>query len=103
MMDTGLAAVFVALITTVGGIIVGFMQAFKKEAAEARVENRLDHQVVQAQLKMIHKTVNRVDDRLERHIQAVSDRHQAAFYAQDQPFMAAHSKRHGSGHRGHGV
>jgi hypothetical protein len=28
--DTGLAAVSVALITTVGGIIVGFMQAFKK-------------------------------------------------------------------------
>ena len=68
MMDTGLAAVFVALITTIGGIIVGFMQAFKKEAAEARVENRLDHQVVQAQLKMIHTTVNRVDDRLEKHI-----------------------------------
>jgi hypothetical protein len=67
-MDTGLAAVAVALITTVGGIIVGFMQAFKKEAKEARVENRLDHQVVQAQLKMIHTTVNRVDDRLEKHI-----------------------------------
>ena len=29
----------------------------------------MDHQVVQAQLKMIHKTVNRVDDRLEKHIE----------------------------------
>lgn len=67
-MDVGVAAIVVALITTVGGIIVGFMQSFKKEALSARVENRTDHAVVQAQLRMLHKSVDRVGDRLELHI-----------------------------------
>jgi flagellar basal body-associated protein FliL len=53
-MDAGLATIVVACITTLGGIVVGFMQSFKKEAKEARKENREDHEVVQMQLKMIY-------------------------------------------------
>ena len=67
-MDMGLAAILVALITTIGGIVVGFMQSFKKETISTRVENRTDHAVVQAQLRMLHKSVDRVGDRLELHI-----------------------------------
>lgn len=68
-MDAGLAAVVVACITTLGGIVVGFMQSFKKESKEARRENREDHAVVQMQLKMIYRGLNKVDDKLEAHIQ----------------------------------
>ncbi len=67
-MDMGLAAIVVALISTIGGIVVGFMQSFKKETLSTRTENRLDHAVVQAQLRMLHKSVDRVGDRLETHI-----------------------------------
>ena len=52
-MDLGTASIVVACITTLGGIVVGFMQSFKKEAKDARRENREDHAVVQMQLRMI--------------------------------------------------
>ena len=68
-MDASSAAIVVACITTLGGIVVGFMQSFKKESKEARLENREDHAVVQMQLKMIYKGLNKVDDKLDRHIQ----------------------------------
>jgi hypothetical protein len=32
------------------------------------LENREDHAVVQMQLKMIYKGLNKVDDKLDRHI-----------------------------------
>ena len=67
-MDAGLAAIVVACITTIGGIVVGFMQSFKKESKAARLENREDHAVVQMQLKMIYKGLNKVDNKLEQHI-----------------------------------
>jgi hypothetical protein len=69
-MDAGTAAIIVACITTLGGIVVGFMQSFKKESKEARKENREDHAVVQMQLRMIYKGLNKVDDKLEQHIQS---------------------------------
>jgi uncharacterized membrane protein len=56
-MDMGLAAILVALITTIGGIVVGFMQSFKKETISARA-------------------VDRVGDKLETHI----DRHGEGVY-----------------------
>ena len=67
-MDEPMAAIAVALITTLGVILVAFIQAFKKEARVALKENHDDHEIVQAQLGMIYKTVNRVDDKLEKHI-----------------------------------
>lgn len=68
-MDQGLAAVIVAGITALGGIIVGFMQVFRKEQRAAVEENRQDHAVVQAQLGMIYRQVSRVDDKLEKHLE----------------------------------
>jgi hypothetical protein len=68
-MDLGTASIIVACITTLGGIVVGFMQSFKKESKAARLENREDHAVVQMQLKMIYKGLNKVDNKLEQHIQ----------------------------------
>jgi hypothetical protein len=67
--DVGTASIIVACITTLGGIVVGFMQSFKKESKAARLENREDHAVVQMQLKMIYKGLNKVDDKLDKHIQ----------------------------------
>ena len=67
-MSDAFATVIVALISTIGVIIVGLMQLFKKEAREAAIENRQDHAIVQQQLRMIFKTVNRVDDKLEKHL-----------------------------------
>ena len=67
-MDVGLAGVIAACVTALGGIVVGFMQSFKKESKAARLENREDHAVVQMQLKMIYKGLNKVDDKLDRHI-----------------------------------
>lgn len=75
-MDMGVAAVLVALISTVGGIVVGFMQSFKKETLSTRLENRTDHAVVQAQLRMLHKSLDRVGDRLETHF----DEHREGVY-----------------------
>ena len=68
-MDVGTASIIVACITTLGGIVVGFMQSFKKESKAARLENREDHAVVQMQLKMIYKGLNKVDNKLDKHIQ----------------------------------
>ena len=68
-MDMGIAAVIAACVTALGGIVVGFMQSFKKESKAARLENREDHAVVQMQLKMIYKGLNKVDDKLDKHIQ----------------------------------
>lgn len=62
------SAIVVAIIGAIGAIIVGFMQSFKKEAREANKTNSEDHAIVQSQLRMIFKTVNRVDDKLEKHI-----------------------------------
>ena len=68
-MDMGISAVVVALITTIGGIVVGFMQAFRKDARIVREENRNDHAVVQLQLKLIHRAVGHIDEKLQNHIQ----------------------------------
>lgn len=67
-MSDAFATIIVALISTIGVIIVGLMQLFKKEAREAAIENRQDHAIVQQQLRMIYKTVNRVDDKLDKHL-----------------------------------
>ena len=67
-MSDAFTTIVVALISTIGIIIVGLMQLFKKEAREAAVENRQDHAIVQQQLRMIFKTVNKVDDKLDKHL-----------------------------------
>ena len=67
-MSDAFATIIVALISTIGVVIVGLMQLFKKEAREAAIENRQDHAIVQQQLRMIFKTVNKVDDKLDKHL-----------------------------------
>jgi hypothetical protein len=71
IMDAGLAAVLVGLITAIGGIVVAVIQL-----RGLRVENKQDHAVVQGQLATILNSVFRVDskvdtvtDRLDTHIQ----------------------------------
>ena len=80
-MSDAFATIVVALISTIGVIIVGLMQLFKKEAREAAIENRQDHAIVQQQLRMIFKTVNRVDDKLEKHL----DQHACLLYTSPSP------------------
>ena len=67
-MSDSLATIVVALISTLGIVVVGLMQLFKKEVRENAVENRQDHAIVQQQLRMIFKTVNKVDDKLDKHL-----------------------------------
>jgi type II secretory pathway pseudopilin PulG len=62
------SAIVVAIIGAIGAIIVGFMQSFKKEAREANKTNSEDHAIVQQQLRMIFKSVGRVDEKLEKHL-----------------------------------
>jgi hypothetical protein len=68
-MDQGLAAIVVAGITALGGIIVGFMQSFRREQRSASKENREDHAIVQSQLGMIYRQVVKVDDKIEKHLE----------------------------------
>ena len=75
MMDAGVAAVLVGVITAIGGIVVAVIQL-----VGLRQENKADHAVVQGQLASILNSVFRVDskvdgvtDRLDRHIQEHSE------------------------------
>ena len=67
-MSESMAAITVALISTIGVVLVGLMQLFKNEARENAKENREDHAIVQQQLRMIFKSVGRVDEKLEKHL-----------------------------------
>ena len=67
-MDGGWALVLAAVVTAVGGVIVGVLQQFKKE-------NHDDHAYVRGVLTMLYKSQNRietkvdkVDERLTRHL-----------------------------------
>ena len=57
----GNSAVVVAVITTVGGIITALIMSLKKE-------NRADHALVTEQIRSVHKTVIRLGDKLDKHI-----------------------------------
>lgn len=67
-MDQGLAAIVVAAITAFGGVVVGFLQSFRRQQRSAVEENRQDHAIVQGQLGMIYRQVSRIDDKLEKHL-----------------------------------
>jgi hypothetical protein len=69
-MDAGWAVILAAVVSTVGAIIVSFIQKFRKE-------NRADHQVVTGMMSLIYKSVQRnehkldkVDARLTDHIES---------------------------------
>lgn len=67
-MSDALATIIVSLISTIGIIVVGLMQLFKKESRANAQENREDHAIVTQQLRMIFKSVNRVDEKLDKHL-----------------------------------
>lgn len=61
-MDANWALILAAVVTAVGGIIVAVLQKFK-------TENHTDHQVVLGMLKILHKGQQRVEERLDNHLE----------------------------------
>jgi len=68
--DAGWAMVVAAAVSTVGAVIVALLQRFRKE-------NARDHEVVTGMLKLVHRAVqrneqklDRVDERLTEHIES---------------------------------
>jgi hypothetical protein len=61
-MDSGVAAIIVGAISTVGAIIVAMIHAGRKE-------NKADHAQVQASLFSIAKTIGKVDAKFDQHIE----------------------------------
>lgn len=58
-MDANAALIVAAAVTALGGILVAVIQQFRKE-------NRTDHQVVLGMLKVLHKGQNRMEGKVER-------------------------------------
>ena len=54
-------AIIVAVITTVGGIIASILHLFRKE-------NREDHALVTEQIRLVHRSVNRIGDKVDGHL-----------------------------------
>lgn len=77
-MDAGWAMVLAAVVAAVGGVIVAVLDKFRKE-------NSQDHQVVLGMLKMVHKSQQRteekvdgVGERLNQHLQFHAEKEGAA-------------------------
>lgn len=69
-MDAGWAVVLAAIVSAVGGILVALIQKFRKE-------NQKDHDVVMSMLRIVYKSLQRnemkldkVDERLTDHIES---------------------------------
>lgn len=69
-MDAGWAIVLAAIVSAVGGILVALIQKFRKE-------NQKDHDVVMSMLRIVYKSLQRnemkldkVDERLTDHIES---------------------------------
>ena len=60
-MDSAIAAIIVALITTVGTVMVALFNSLRKE-------NREDHNVVTDKLQELKDDVKHIDDKLDDHI-----------------------------------
>jgi hypothetical protein len=60
-MDSAIAAIIVALITTVGTVMVALFNSLRKE-------NREDHNVVRDKLQELKDDVKHIDDKLDDHI-----------------------------------
>ena len=58
-MDGNWALIVAAVVTAVGGILVAVLQQFRKE-------NAVDHQVVIGMLKLVHRSQQRVEDKVQR-------------------------------------
>lgn len=69
-MDAGWAIVLAAVVSAVGGILVALIQKFRKE-------NQKDHDLVMGMLRIVYKSLqrnemklDRVDERLTDHIES---------------------------------
>lgn len=60
-MDGGWALILSAVVTAVGGIIVAAIAQFRKE-------NKRDHDVVTGLLKILYNKVNKLDGKVDEHI-----------------------------------
>ena len=58
-MDANAALIVAAAVTAVGGIVVAIIQQFRKE-------NHTDHQVVVGLLQVLRKSQQRVEDKVDR-------------------------------------
>lgn len=58
-MDANAALIVAAAVTALGGILVAVIQQFRKE-------NAVDHQVVIGMLKLVHRSQQRVEDKVQR-------------------------------------
>lgn len=62
MDGTAASAIIVALITTMGTVLVALFNSLRKE-------NRRDHGIVTEKLEQLREDVKHVDDKLDDHIQ----------------------------------
>jgi hypothetical protein len=60
-MDAALGGIIVALITTVGAVMVAVLNTLRKE-------NREDHNVVRDKLQELREDVKHIDNKLDDHI-----------------------------------
>jgi hypothetical protein len=58
-MDGGWALIVAAVVTAVGAIIVAILDKFRKE-------NSKDHEVVMGMLRIMHKSQQRTEDKVDR-------------------------------------
>lgn len=84
-MDGGWALVVGAVVTAVGAIIVAILDKFRKENSE-------DHQVVLGMLKIMHKSqqrteekVDKVDERLSDHLQFHAEKEKGGKHGGSKP------------------
>jgi hypothetical protein len=54
-------AIIVAVITAVGGVVASILHLFRRE-------NREDHQMVTEQIRLVHRSVNRLSDKIDAHL-----------------------------------
>lgn len=54
-------AIIVAVITAVGGIIASYLHVFRKE-------NREDHALVTEQIRLVHRSINKIGDKVDAHL-----------------------------------
>lgn len=60
-MDAALGGIIVALITTVGAVMVAILNTLRKE-------NREDHNIVRDKLQELREDVKHIDNKLDDHI-----------------------------------
>jgi hypothetical protein len=65
-MDAGWALILAAIVTAVGAIIVAVLDKFRKE-------NSQDHEVVMGMLKIMHKSQQRTEDKVDKVDERLSD------------------------------